>query len=105
MKRDCSSLQRSSSQQGQTFLVIVILIAFFLLAVLGLATDYTQLWAHRQMAQGPAHRATQGRAADGVLEGTDPTGRIPGVGFFSIDGSNLDSRLPPNFVPFNERDV
>src|SRR5438445_9497470 len=73
MKRDCSSLQRSSSQQGQTFLVIVILIAFFLLAVLGLATDYTQVWAHRQMAQGAADAACQAGAADVFLKGTDPT--------------------------------
>ena len=53
-KRGRPSLQRWSTQQGQAFLFIVILIAFFLLAVLGLATDYTQVWAHRQMAQGAA---------------------------------------------------
>ncbi len=90
MKRDCSSLQRWSSQQGQTFLVIVILIAFFLLAVLGLATDYTQVWAHRQMAQGAADAACQAGAADVFLKGTDPTGNIPGVDFSWIDGSTFD---------------
>jgi len=59
MKRGRPSLQRWSTQQGQAFLFIVILIAFFLLAVLGLATDYTQVWAHRQMAQGAARVASQ----------------------------------------------
>ena len=58
-KRGRPSLQRWSTQQGQAFLFIVILIAFFLLAVLGLATDYTQVWAHRQMAQGAARVASQ----------------------------------------------
>src|SRR2546429_3547531 len=64
MKRGRPSLQRWSTQQGQAFLFIVILIAFFLLAVLGLATDYTQVWAHRQMAQGAADAACEAGAAD-----------------------------------------
>ncbi|OLD61717.1 MAG: hypothetical protein AUI53_04550 [Acidobacteria bacterium 13_1_40CM_2_60_7] len=100
MKRDCSSLQRSSSQQGQTFLVIVILIAFFLLAVLGLATDYTQVWAHRQMAQGAADAACQAGAADVFLKGTDPTAStdFPGLDFSWI-GSTFDCSAKPNSVP------
>jgi len=36
---------------GTDVLVIVIFIALFLLAVMGLATDYTQVWARRQMAK------------------------------------------------------
>src|SRR6266571_5428884 len=99
MKRDCSSLQRWSSQQGQTFLVIVTLIAFFLLAVLGLATDYAQVWAHRQMAQGAADAACQAGAADVFLKGTDPTASIPGVDFSWIDGSTFDCSARPNSVP------
>src|SRR2546426_5754845 len=100
MKRDCSSLQRSSSQQGQTFLVIVILIAFFLLAVLGLATDYTQVWAHRQMAQGAADAACQAGATDVFLKGTDPTvsADFPGLDFSWI-GSTFDCSAMPNSVP------
>src|SRR5438445_3795794 len=100
MKRDCSSLQRWSSQQGQTFLVIVILIAFFLLAVLGLATDYTQVWAHRQMAQGAADAACQAGAADLFLKGTDPTAStdFPGLDFSWI-GSTFDCSANPSSVP------
>ncbi len=100
MKRDCSSLRRWSPQQGQTFLVIVILIAFFLLAVLGLATDYSQVWAHRQMAQGAADAACQAGAADVFLNGTDPTANtdFPGLDFSWI-GSTFDCSAKPNSVP------
>src|SRR2546426_8152446 len=96
--------QRSNSrgwspQQGQAFLIIVIFIAFFLLAVLGLATDYSQVWAHRQMAQGAADAACQAGAADVFLKGTDPTGNIPGVDFSWIDGSTFDCSARPNSVP------
>jgi len=100
MKGDCSSLRRWSPQQGQAFLIIVILIAFFLLAVLGLATDYSQLWAHRQMAQGAADAACQAGAADVFLKGTDPTAStdFPGLDFSWI-GSTFDCSALPNSVP------
>src|SRR5712671_4471976 len=95
-----SSLRRRSPQQGQAFLIIVILIAFFLLAVLGLATDYSQLWAHRQMAQGAADAACQAAAADVFLKGTDPTAStdFPGLDFSWI-GSTFDCSAKPNSVP------
>jgi putative Flp pilus-assembly TadE/G-like protein len=62
-----------SPERGQTFLAIAIFITMFLLAVLGLVTDYSQVWAHRQMAQGAADAACQAGAADLFLKGTDPT--------------------------------
>src|SRR5947207_9491434 len=91
MKRGRPSLQRWSTQQGQAFLFIVILIAFFLLAVLGLATDYTQVWAHRQMAQGAADAACQAGAADLFLQAEDPSvSGTNGVGSFGWIGSSYD---------------
>src|SRR5437899_8107564 len=100
MKRGRPSLQRWSTQQGQAFLFIVILIAFFLLAVLGLATDYTQVWAHRQMAQGAADAACQAGAADVFLKGTDPTAStdFPGLDFSWI-GPTFDCSVKPSSVP------
>src|SRR2546422_11280813 len=95
----CSSVRPWFRQRGQTFLVIVVFIAVFLLAVLGLATDYSQVWAHRQMAQGAADAACQAGAADVFLKGTDPTGNIPGVDFSWIDGSTFDCSARPNSVP------
>ena len=55
---------RSHSERGQTFLVIVVFIAVLLLGTLGLGTDYAQIWAHRQMAQGAADAACQAAAAE-----------------------------------------
>src|SRR5882757_10400802 len=72
MKRDYTQLRRSSCERGQVFLAIVIFIAMFLLAVVGLATDYTQVWAHRQMAQGAADAACQAAAADLFLNAISP---------------------------------
>ncbi len=69
----CSSERPWFRQGGQTFLVIVVFIAVFLLAVLGLATDYSQVWAHRQMAQGAADAACQAAAADLFLNAIDPS--------------------------------
>jgi len=101
MKQDCSSSRRWLPQQGQAFLIIVILIAFFLLAVLGLATDYTQVWAHRQMAQGAADAACQAAVADLFLKGTDPTAStdFPKLDFSWIDGKTFDCSARSSSVP------
>src|SRR5882724_1571998 len=95
-----SSSRRWSPQQGQAFLIIIIFIAFFLLAVLGLATDYSQVWAHRQMAQGAADAACQAGAADLFLKGTDPTADtdFPGLDFSWI-GSAFNCSAKPGSVP------
>jgi len=78
-------------QRGQTFLVIVVFIAVFLLAVLGLATDYTQVWAHRQMAQGAADAACQAAAADLFLNAISPSSSGQnGLQPFSWIGSSFD---------------
>ena len=59
MRRQEKGSRRPCCERGQAFLVIVVFIAFFLLGVLGLSTDYAQIWAHRQMAQGAADAACQ----------------------------------------------
>src|SRR5947209_7832062 len=102
MNRDCSSLRRWYFQRGQAFLAIVMFIAILLLAVLGLATDYTQVWAHRQMAQGAADAACQAGAADLFLKGTDPTAStdFPNPPFdFSWIGSTFNCSAKPNSIP------
>src|SRR5713101_7856836 len=91
MKSRYTSSRRAFSQRGQTFLVVVVFVAVFLLAVMGLATDYAQIWAHRQMAQGAADAACQAGSADVFLKGTDPTAStdFPGLDFSWI-GSSFD---------------
>ena len=66
---------RASSEAGQTFIPIVILIFMLLLGMLGVAIDYSQLWAHRQIAQGAADAACEAGAGDLYLKalGVDPS--------------------------------
>lgn len=67
------SSQKRSSQHGQTLIPIVIFVGLFLMAMLGVAADYTQVWAHRQMAQGAADAACEAGAADLYLNAVDPS--------------------------------
>ena len=90
-------LQRANSpgksfERGQTFLVIAIFIAVFVLVMLGVAADYTQVWAHRQMAQGAADAACQAGAADLFLQAEDPSvSGTNGVGSFGWIGGATTS--------------
>src|SRR2546428_5826603 len=88
------------SQRGQAFLVILILTATLLLVMLGLAADYTQVWAHRQMAQGAADAACEAGVADLFLKGTDPTANtdFPGLDFSWI-GAGFNCGAKPNSPP------
>ena len=107
MKRHYAQIRRPSPQRGQVFIAIVIFIAMFLLAALGLATDYTQVWAHRQMAQGAADAACQAAAADLFLKGTDPNFATDFPTFdFSWIGNTYDcsthtSSSPCMYASFN----
>jgi hypothetical protein len=65
--------RRLSVQSGQAALVIVILIGVFVIGMVGMAADYTQIWAHRQMAQGAADAACQAGAADLYLNYVNPS--------------------------------
>src|SRR5258708_2033391 len=100
MKTPSTNEQRIASQRGQTFLVIAVFVAGFLLAVMGLATDYAQVWAHRQIAQGAADAACEAGAADLFLKATDPTATadFPALDFSWI-GSTYDCSSKPSSVP------
>ena len=92
--------ERFASQRGQAFLIIAIFIAGFLLAVMGLATDYGQVWAHRQIAQAAADAACGAAAADLYLVGTDPNAStdFPSLNFNWI-GSSYNCSAKPNSPP------
>jgi hypothetical protein len=85
------SSQKRSSQQGQTLIPIIIFIGLFLMAMLGVAADYTQVWAHRQMAQGAADAACEAGAADLYLNAVDPAASgAGGLQSFSWIGAGFD---------------
>src|SRR3989441_2347855 len=99
MKSRYTSSRRAFSQRGQTFLVVVVFVAVFLLAVMGLATDYAQIWAHRQMAQGAADAACQAGSADVFLNAVDPSAQSTYGLDFSWVGSSFDCSTKPNSAP------
>jgi hypothetical protein len=93
--------RRNSSQRGQTFIPIVIFIGVLLLAMLGVAADYSQVWAHRQMAQGAADAACEAASADLYLNATDPSAPGQnGIQSFSwISSSAFDCTTNTNSPP------
>lgn len=96
-----------SAQRGQTFIPIMVFIGLVLLAMLGIAVDYSQVWAHRQMAQGAADAACQAGAADLYLNATAPgSAGNGGVGPFTWIGTAFDcsakaSTPPCQYASFN----
>jgi Flp pilus assembly protein TadG len=85
MNREHTNSRRARSQRGQSFLVILIFISVLLLGVMGIVMDYSQIWAHRQMAQGAADAACQAGAADVYLNAIDPAAQgTNGVDFSYI---------------------
>lgn len=94
------SSQRRSSQSGQTLIPIVIFVGLFLLAMLGVAADYTQVWAHRQMAQGAADAACEAGAADLYLNAVDPSSSGQnGLQSFSWIGADFDCSVATSSPP------
>ena len=94
------NLQRRSSEHGQTLIPIVIFIGLFLMAMLGVAADYTQVWAHRQMAQGAADAACEAAAADLYLNAVDPSSSGQnGLQNFSWIGADFDCSVNTTSPP------
>ena len=94
------NLQRTSFQQGQTLIPIVIFVGLFLMAMLGVAADYTQVWARRQMAQGAADAACEAGAADLYLNAVDPSSSgAGGLQSFSWIGADFDCSVNTTSPP------
>src|SRR3982750_3772771 len=94
-----SRAPRICSQRGQSFLVVVVFTALLLLGILGLGTDYAQIWAHRQMAQGAADAACQEAAADVYLNAVDPAAQGSYGLDFSRGGTAFNCGAKPASAP------
>src|SRR5438105_14988021 len=100
MKLQRANPPGKSCERGQTFLVIAIFIAAFVLVMLGVAADYTQVWAHRQMAQGAADAACEAAAADLFLDAIDPSASgTGGLQSFSWIGADFDCSVGTSSPP------
>jgi hypothetical protein len=70
------------------------------MAMLGVATDYTQVWAHRQMAQGAADAACEAGAADLFLNAVDPSSSGQnGLQNFTWIGADFDCSVNTSSPP------
>src|SRR5574338_811075 len=56
--------RRLSPESGQTSIFVLLVLGIFFLAFVGLAVDFSNLWFHRQMAQGAADAACTAGAMD-----------------------------------------
>ena len=99
MHRPESILRRARSEDGQTFLVVIVFLGFFLIGVVGLATDYAQLWAHRQMVQAATDAACQAGASDIYLNSIDASAQSTYGIDLSWIGASFSCSAKPNSAP------
>lgn len=83
------------SQMGQTVILVVLVLGIFLLGFIGFAVDYTNMWLHRQQAQGAADAACQAGAMDmlTIFNGSS----LPSAGF--TPGTAFDCATTPGAAP------
>jgi len=87
--------RKLSPESGQTHIFLLLILGIFFLAFLGLAVDFSNLWFHRQMAQGAADAACQAGAMDLLV---DFSGGGPNQGGFT-PGTNFDCKDLPDSAP------
>ncbi len=80
----------SRGDEGQVTIFVVLALSIFILGFVGFAVDMTNLWFHRQMAQGGADAACQA----GIMNVLVPTGT---QGF--TPGTNFDCKSSPSATP------
>jgi putative Flp pilus-assembly TadE/G-like protein len=85
------------TERGQLLLHFGLILGFFLLAFVGLATDYTNFWYHRQSVQSAADATCQAGAMDLFLlaEGS-PTA---GMNFSPQKSGSIDCSTAPSAAP------
>lgn len=89
------SPRKLSAESGQTSIFVLLVLGIFFLAFVGLAVDFSNLWFHRQMAQGAADAACQAGAMDLLV---DFSGGGPNQGGFT-PGTNFDCKDLPDSAP------
>jgi putative Flp pilus-assembly TadE/G-like protein len=90
------------SASGQTSIFVLLAVGLFLLGFVGFAVDMTNLWFHRQTAQGAADAACQAGIMD-VLA-IDNGSTVPGAGFTpgtAFDCSGSSTAAPCRYAALN----
>jgi hypothetical protein len=96
-RRVDSGLFGKRGDEGQVLILVVIAMAIFLIGFVGFAVDMTNMWFHRQMAQGAADAACQAGAMD--LLGVSQNALTPRPPGFNPPGSTIDCFSSPSSPP------
>src|SRR5258708_11263801 len=64
IRTDIRALDGRSSEAGQAAISVVLILGLFLVGILALAVDFTNIWFHRQAAGAAADAACQAGAMD-----------------------------------------
>ena len=96
-KREKLGMFRRRGEEGQVLILVVIAMAIFLIGFVGFAVDMTNMWFHRQMAQGAADAACQAGAMDLLFVTQNALDPRP-VGF-NPPGSTIDCFSSPSSPP------
>ncbi|HZC43440.1 MAG TPA: pilus assembly protein TadG-related protein [Acidobacteriaceae bacterium] len=81
--------RQDGAESGQIMVSLLLMMAIFLLAIVGFAVDLTNLWFHRQTAQTAADAACQAGAIDMAALLADAT--LPKMGFIPGTSGNCTS--------------
>lgn len=99
------SLNPESDDSGQAALSVALLLSLFLLGVLGLAVDVTNIWFHRQAAAAAADAACQAGAVDMLAQNSGlslpSTGFTPGTSSDCAQSSTSTMCAYANFNDYN----
>ncbi len=81
--------RKLDGESGQTSIFMLLILGIFFLIFIGLAVDYSNLWFHRQAAQGAADAACQAGAMDLLVDFSGGPGNqggfTPGTNFDCVD--------------------
>jgi len=89
--------QRFRSEEGQVSVLFALMMAIFLMAFVGLATDYSNFWAQRQAVQAAADSTCQAAAMDLLLYAQGA--QTPNMNFTPTSGGTLDCSSSPTAAP------
>jgi Flp pilus assembly protein TadG len=102
MTKQSSGPQHSPrhGERGQTILFVVLFLSFFLIAAVGFAVDFANVWFHRQLAQNAADAACTAAAMDMLTQagGGSAGGFTKGTPF---DCATTPSAAPCRYASLN----
>ena len=90
-------MKTNNSEKGQILVLTVLFLAIFLLGFVGIATDYTNIWYQRQLAQSAADAACQAAGVDLLLVAEGQA--TPKMNFVPSVGATISCAASPTAAP------